>query len=432
MSAQTNKLVFKEYVVNNEVLIVDKNPSSRNRLLKIMVDLGCKRTNIHLAGNIREAEEVMNTRTLGVVLSDYFIGGGSGFDLFKIIRAKFPEKKELCLILVTANISQSAVAKAAEEDVDSFIIKPYTVQSIQESLLATISAKVKPSDYILRIELAKSMINEGKYADAITTLKSATKLHSKPALALFYIGQAEYLLNEASKAQGSYNSGLSFNNIHYKCLVGLYDIFMRDEKFNEAYNVVKKVAKFFPANPDRLTQIVHLAIRTQNFQDMEFYYEIYTSLDERSETVKNYIGAGLYVSGKHCLITNNYDTAALYFDHIVVSCSEFTKFTRAIIKVLVEFDKAVEAEKFLTRFPTSSFEEEDYLVSDYLIASKLTEDPHKIVKVGMELYNRKIRDYECMRILLHALETIGYKEDRIAPYRAEMLALWPEKVSVSA
>ncbi len=423
------KLVFKEYVANNEVLIVDKNPSSRNRLLKIMVDLGCKRTSIHLAGTMHEAEEFMNTKNLGVVLSDYFIGGGSGFDLFKMIRAKFPDKKELSLVLVTANISQSAVAKAAEEDVDSFIIKPYTVQSIQESLLATISAKVKPSEYIMKIEAAKFLINDGNYAQAITDLKAAAKLHSKPALALFYIGQAEYLLNEANKATGSYNAGLEFNSIHYKCLVGLYDIYMKDEKFQQAYQVVKKVAKFFPANPDRLTQIVHLAIRTENFQDMEFYYEIFTSLDERSATVKNYIGAGLYVSGKHCMMQKDFETAALYFDHIAVSCSEFTKFIRAIIKVLVEFDQGLEAEKFLTRFPVTAYEEEDYLVSDFLITSKLAQDPHKIVKVGMDLYNRKIRDYECMKILLHALESIGYKEDRIAPYRAEMLALWPNKTA---
>jgi response regulator of citrate/malate metabolism len=90
---------------------------------------------IHTAGSLGEAETIVKEKNIGIVLSDYFIAGGSGFDLFKIIREKLPKNKELCLILVTANISQTAVAKAAEEDVDSFIIKPYTIQSIQESLI---------------------------------------------------------------------------------------------------------------------------------------------------------------------------------------------------------------------------------------------------------------------------------------------------------
>ncbi len=426
------KAVFKEYVDANDILIVDKNPSSRNRLLKIMYDLGCKRHMIHSCGSFQEAEEFINTKNIGVVLSDYFISGGSGFDLFKIIRQKFPHKKEMSLVLVTSNISQSAVAKAAEEDVDSFIIKPYTIQSIQDSLLNTISTKVKPSEYTLKVEEGKDMIAIAKYDGAIKVLQDAMKLHSKPALALFYTGQAEYLKAESGKAQGSYNNGLNFNNIHYKCLVGLFDLLMKDNKFHEAYQVVKKIAKFFPANPDRLSQIIHLAIKTENYQDMQFYYEIFTSLEERSSIVTKYIGAGMYISGKHHLIKNDMELASTYFDNVAVSCSEFTKFIRAIIKLLVEHDLEDEATGFLTRFPAGSNDDEDFLVSGFLINSKKAKDPNHIVKEGMELYNRNIRDYDCMKLLIKAFEQTGYKEERIAPYRQEMQSLWPDKLNISA
>ena len=97
--------VFRDYIQKIDVLIVDKNPSSRSRLLKIMYDLGCKRNKIHTAGEMAEAQELIATKNIGIVLSDYFIGGGSGFDLFKVVREKFPDKNELSLILVTSNIS---------------------------------------------------------------------------------------------------------------------------------------------------------------------------------------------------------------------------------------------------------------------------------------------------------------------------------------
>lgn len=421
------KEVFKKFLETNEVLIVDKNPGSRNRLLKTIYDLGAKRHMIHTAGSIVESQEIIKTRKIGIVLSDYFIGGGSGFDLFKMLREKFPNSKDLCLVLVTANISQTAVAKAAEEDVDSFIIKPYTIQSIQENLISTVAAKVAPSDYILKIEEGKVLITEGKYDEAIDCLKVASGMHSKPALALFYIGQAEYLKNQLNEATGSYNDGLNFNSIHFKCLVGLYEIFMREERFTEAYGVVKKIAKYFPANPDRLTQIVRLAVRTQNYEDMQMYYEIFTALEIRTEILINYIGAGMYIAGKHCLLNNKPESAVQFFDNIAVSCSEFTKFLRAVINVLIENSMAGEAEKYLSRFEPAARESEDYLVSNYLVTSKKKDDNGLIIKTGLQLYNRKIRDYNCMQIMIEAMKKGGYKQEKVAPYEEEMTKLYPDK-----
>lgn len=426
------KEILKKFLAEHEVLIVDKNPSSRNRLLKTIYDLGAERHMIHTTGNLSEAQEIIETKKLGLVLSDYFIGGGSGFDLFKLIREKDPGNKELCLVLVTSNISQSAVAKAAEEDVDSFIIKPYTIQSIQENLISTIVAKIKPSDYMVKIEEGKKLIAQARYNEAIKILNQAVQMHPKPALALFYIGQAEYLKNRVEQASDSYNEGLNFNNIHYKCLVGLYEIFMKEEKFKEAYQVVKKIAKYFPANPDRLAQIVRLAVITGNYRDMGMYYEIFTSLEVRLRVLTNYIGAGLYVAGKYFLQNNERDLALEYFDHIGVSCAEFSKFLRGVISVLVENNYGTEAEKFLARFDPSMKEHEDYLISEFLVSSKQSKDNGLVIKMGLEVYNKNIRDLKVLQALISAMEKGGFKEDKIAPYREEMHSRYPEQADISA
>lgn len=421
------KLVVQEYLSNYAVLVVDKNSSSRNRLLKVMVDLGTKRNMIHTAGSMIEAEEILKTQKIGLVLSDYFVGGGSGFDLFKVVRNKFADNKNLCLILVTSNISQTAVAKAAEEDVDSFIIKPYTLQSIQENLLSTISAKIKPSAYIVKIEKGKDQMAKGAYADAVKTFEEAIPLHQRPSLAMFYMGQAQYMLTETEAAKGKYNKGLSFNSIHFKCLVGLFELFMKEEKFVEAYQVVKKVAKYFPANPDRLTQIIRLAIMTKNYEDMESYYEIFTQLEERNSQMINYVGAGLFIAGKWYLLENRDASAFQIFEKIAVSCSEFTKFLRAIISTLVEHGKAEEASKYLVRFQAGSLDAEDYLVSDFLLkCASPSADSSFIIQKGLDLYNRNIKDYLCMRYLVDAMVQQDLSE-KAEPFVREMERLFPDK-----
>jgi CheY-like chemotaxis protein len=428
MSKDDKKTVFKAFIEKHDILVVDKNPTSRSRLIKIMSDLGSKRHMIHSVGTFKEAIDIINEKNIGVVLSDYFVGGGSGFDLFKLAREKNPAKK-ICLILVTSDLNQSTVAKAAEEDVDSYVIKPFTVESIQENLINTIADKVKPSKYIVTIEEGKELIAQGRYDEAIAKLQEALPMSTKPALAMFYIGQAEFLKQITDQAQGSYKKGLSYNNIHFKCLSGLFDLLMSRNQYAEAYEVVKKVAKYFPASPDRLQQVIRLAVQTNNFQDMHSYYELFTSLDERSNATINYIGAGLYVSGKYFMINNAKDEALKLFEAIGVSCSIFTKYPRAIITVLVENNLVNEAEKFLSRFDPSSRNEIDYLISDYLVDSIKFNDPNRLVKSGLELYNKNIKDQRCMEIMIKSMRECGYKEEKINDFVFEINKLWPEKTA---
>jgi CheY-like chemotaxis protein len=419
--------LFKSFMEEHDILIVDKNPSSRNRLSKIVFELGSKRSMIHTASSLEEAQTIIHKKNVGVVLSEYIITGGSGFDLFKLVRDKNPHKRELCHILVTSNISQAAVAKAAEEDVDSFIIKPYTIQGIKENLLSTISQKISPSEYIVIVEEGKLLLTEKKYAEAITTLKEACKLHPKPSLALFYIGQAEYLKNRINEATESYQQGLQFINIHYKCLVGLFELFMRENNHREAYQVVRKISKYFPANPERLSQVVRLAIQTKNFEDMNFYYEIFTSLEERNEELTNYLGAGMYVAGKYFLQKNKPELALELFQNVAVSCSEFTKFLRAIVTILVEHNMGQEAESFLKRFPAGTIDSVDYRVCEFLITSKIKKDQGFILKMGLDLYNQHIRDYQCMKALVQAMVNSGQGQEKINPLLEEISTLYPEK-----
>jgi CheY-like chemotaxis protein len=395
---------------------VDKNPASRTRLIKIMCDLGCKKHTIHSSGSLVEAESFISTKKIGVILSDFEISGGSGFDLFKKIRVENPDNKNLCLILVTSSMSQSTVAKAAEEDVDSFVIKPFTVSGIQETLVATIAGKVSPPPYIVEIEKGKECMNAGKFDEALAVFEHAKTLHSKPSLALFYIGRVEHLRKVLNEAQEAFDEGISLNSIHFKCLLGLFEVFIEEKKYHKAYAVVKKLAQYFPANSDRLMQIIRLAVQTENYLDMQSYYDIFVTLDERSVIMKKYMASGMYIAGKYALINGHQEEALQYFNNILVSCSEFTGITKAIISLLIRHNLLEMAEKIHARFPDGSIGTSDYEVSEFLILSLKAKDPNVLVKEGLDLYNKQIIDPHAMEILIETMRSCGYKNEKIAPF----------------
>ncbi|MFW5887273.1 MAG: response regulator, partial [Bacteriovoracia bacterium] len=334
--AQKKRELFKSFLLNNQVLIVDRIASSRTRLARTLSHMGAPLHKIHMTSNFKQAQTLFSQHRPKLVLCDYRIWGGSAFDLFRSFRENEKFSKDCIFIMVTANVTQAIVAKAAEEDVDAYILKPYNQQVFEKTLINGVMTRLYPSRYMLLIEKGKELLVQQNFEDALDVFDEAKKHSKEPSLACFYYGQTEYFLNKLNKAREDYEQGLEYNKIHYKCLVGLFDLFMKQERFDDAYRVVRKVAEYFPANPDRLGQVVHLAIRTGNFEDIPFYYDLYTDLDERGESIIQYISAGLYVSGKYFLLNKQTEKALQLYEKLAICCEGRSLFIRSMIEVLVD------------------------------------------------------------------------------------------------
>lgn len=414
------ELKFKKFLQDNEILIVDKNNFTRKRLAELLLSLGAKESNIHSVNSLHEALTIIQTRSIRLILSDYVIVGGSGFELFKAMNEEYPHSREIVNVLVTSNISQTAVTEAAEKEVDAFIIKPFTQSIFTECLMAGILSKIAPGDYLEQIEMAKNSIEKGNYDQAIEILNEAAFLHPRPALAFFYIGQAEYLKSSLQNAHDAYQQGINYNNVHFKCLMGLYEAFLKEGKLEQAYDVIKKLVNFFPANSQRMTEIIRLAIQTENFRDMQTFYRIFTALDNKSPELINFIGAGLYVSGKHHLIRGQIDEAVKVFDQVAMTCMDQPKFIRAAIVALIKYEQVQKAEKYLDWFEGEGKSSNDFKVSQFLINYKRGEKEQELIHQGLELYDQNVREGLYLEALADLLQRNGHYEDKLAILRRDL------------
>lgn len=424
MKSDQKAVQFKEFLEKNQILIVDKSSASRRRLTKTLVDMGARRNQLHSVAHYEEAVDIIKENNPQLILSDYMVTGGSGFDLFTFNRQLYPDDKYCISIMITSNISQSAVAKAAEEDVDSFIIKPYTVQSLEKSLIGAVTSKLYPSEYAQAIDEGKTLMFAGEYEKAMEVFTAATMLHSKPSLAHFYHGQCQYFLKQSQEAKDDYSKGLEINNIHYKCQIGLYEIFKKENKLKEAYEVVKNIAKYFPANPERLKEVIRLAITTENYADMEDYYNIFVELDQRTEDVITHVCAGMFVYGKYKNLQGDQDKMKEVFDKIGISCAGLTRFLKSMIEVLVENNIYSDARKLVSRFAVGEDNRSDYEICYFLAESHFMSNPERITK-GLELFNKEFKHPLALKILINSLYKEG-SEKKAEQYLDEGNHLWPE------
>ena len=375
---------FRDFLKGQSVFIVDGASASRRRLAATMVGLGAQMSKVTLHGSFEEAEADMKARKPRVVICDYMIGGRSGLDLLQAQRSAFPEGKDCLFMLVTGNTSQSAVARAAEEDIDSFILKPYTINSLTESIVSAAINKLYPSEYRKIVEEGKLLLFGGQIDESMVVFERAIGMNSKPALACFYYGQAETLKQALADARGSYLKGISFNKIHYKCLVGLFELFMSQKAYREAYDVIRRVQKYFPANPKRLASVIRLAVLNEKFEDIETLYSIFKDMELRDDEIVRHMIAGLIVAGQNRLRKGESPRAVEIFNDAAISCAGQTNFLRKIIEVMSDHNLGEPMQDVLSRFPLNKQKETDYLVSRYLFMNQ-TAQPGISIQFGQNL-----------------------------------------------
>lgn len=404
-ASKENQEAVKEYLKTRKVLIVDPSTTTHSGLYDIFQDLGAPPNNIILANTFSQGESLVVSEKPSVVVAEFNIGTHSGLELLQKQREQRPkENKETIFVIVTSNTSQSAVAQAVEENIDAYVIKPYTLDSVQLILSNAIARKVRPPEYDLVIEEGKKLLEEGKFKEADEKFTKATQLNSSPSLAYYYLGYLKYIQDFLKESKDQYTAGLQYNNIHYKCLIGLYELFMAEKEHEKAYEVARKITENFPTTSKRLSEVLRLAILSGKFQDIEEYYQIFTQIDEKDETLIHHVCAALIVCGKHFLTTKKDVNKALdLFRKATKTGKSRSSFIKEIILSLLEHDLLKESVSFLSQFLPEDQKSADFLVCQLLIKSKNGLSSQATIQEGQALLNQGIVSHDLYLLMIKNL-----------------------------
>jgi tetratricopeptide (TPR) repeat protein len=424
LSDRQEKL-FADFLAPRKILIADSYGASRSGLAKIIVAMGAKPGNLTLIDNYVDGMRMVQSLQPEVLIVDYSLGNSNGLDLSEETKT-YKNRDDKLFVLVTGNSSQSAVAQAAEEDVDVFILKPYTIKGFTEILMRTVLAKIYPSDYIKAIQAGKKLLEANETDAAVLEFDKAVTLNEKPTLAYYYQAQAKLMKDLFTEAEKSYNSGLQVNNLHYKCLTGVFDLLIKQKRNTDAYAVVKQLARFFPANPNRLGQVLSLAINTGNYADVEQYYETFKEIEVRNDDLVRYVCASLVVCGKHFFRQHQKDKALEFLKKASVSAAGKPLILREIITVLVDNKLLPEAEDVLKRFPDDIRKDSHFLVASFLVRNLSEGDKAKLIPDLRNMVRDEIKEPLIWYWLIYHL--VDYKKtDEAETICDEAIKLWPAK-----
>lgn len=116
---------------NLKVLIVDDFATMRRILKNILKQIGLK--NISEADNGKTALKELKKEKFDLVLCDWNMPEMPGIELLNQVRAD-KELKDIAFVMVTAEAQRENILEAVKAGVNSYIVKPFTAETIDEKL----------------------------------------------------------------------------------------------------------------------------------------------------------------------------------------------------------------------------------------------------------------------------------------------------------
>lgn len=312
------------------ILIVDRNFASRVAIRELLVEMGAVENQLVFCKSLSEAFAAVKKREPQLIISDYLLDDGLGTALLEKHGPRF------IFFLLSSDTSYATVAKAAEEEVDNFMFKPYAQADFKKLLSETIEKRLSPCSKVDLIRAGKDAMASGELDQAIETFEKLKELQNAFAVGCSYLGAVKVFKSEPDLARIDYSNGLEKNDIHFRCMSGLYETLMAKQSTEEAYEILKKIVFSYPEHPGRLSQALTLAVKTKNFVDVETFYAVFESMHEKTDSLVNHMGSALSVNGRFHLMKKNVFRAMTSFERSLQLSSGQQKFMAYIVSHLTQ------------------------------------------------------------------------------------------------
>jgi len=123
--------------LNMNVLIVDDFATMRRILKNIMKQIGF--SNISEAENGKNALKLLKSEPIDLVLCDWNMPEMAGIDLLNAVRGD-DQLKAMPFVMVTAEAQKENILEAVKAGVSSYIVKPFTAETVEEKLKKVFSS----------------------------------------------------------------------------------------------------------------------------------------------------------------------------------------------------------------------------------------------------------------------------------------------------
>jgi CheY-like chemotaxis protein len=372
--ALTLERTARQYLKAKKILIIDHSAASREGLKSLFLDLGVEENQMISSVKFSDALETMKEHKPSIIISEFYVGEQSALELSTEMNSYLENRLEKLFMIVTTNASETAVAEAAEGDVDAYVLKPFSKNHLREHILKIIYPKLNPSEYVQLIEQGKRHLELKEWDEAEKCFKKAEPICESRSSLYYYLGKTNEGRGKLDEAFTCYEECLKESPLNFRCLNSKLEILEKQEKYPEAYGVAQVINAAFPMSPHRLGKVIQLAVFTQNFAEVQKLFDKFKKLEKPPISLKKMVSAALYVCGKFLVQKNMEESALRAFRDAIITGNSDPLVIEKSVTFLLEAGQKNTAEILFKLYPPERRHESHFQKLEKTLLAPLRKD----------------------------------------------------------
>jgi two-component system chemotaxis response regulator CheY len=123
-------------------LVVDDYSTMRRIIKNLLHDLGY--ANVTEADDGNTALPLLQNGSFDFLITDWNMPGMAGLDLLKAVRSN-EKLKKMPVLMLTAEAKREQIVEAAQAGVSGYVIKPFTAQTLKETIDKILESRAVPA-----------------------------------------------------------------------------------------------------------------------------------------------------------------------------------------------------------------------------------------------------------------------------------------------
>ena len=271
----------------SKILVVDDNANARKTVRNMLRMIGY--VNISDAADGDIAFNMLKARQFDFIIVDLYMPRVGGLELLQLIRDE-PSLRNLPFLMITADTDTGHITRAAEEDVDGYIIKPFVAETLEKKIISIIEKNVNPPKVEVHLKLGNVYMDNLLYEKALVEYEKAKQIKPQSARITHAMGRVYKALGDIDKAENSFVEAVTYNPRYIKVQQSLGELHLERGNEAEAIKYLKQAAAISPNDSSRQTKLGKLYAKNSQFEEAETAFQQAINSDPKNAELQTQIG----------------------------------------------------------------------------------------------------------------------------------------------
>lgn len=409
----------KAFFIKKKVMILDPQKSMKITLKKILFGFGIElKDMLFVEGSFEEAIKEMSIHRPEIIFTPYTLSDKTVVDIYLHHEGLYPNRLDAAFFVLSTDNSLATASIALDYDIDAFLAEPFTMTSITETIQESLRPKLLATPFDFEYSRAMVTLKEGKIEQAkeLSNVLNSIK-GARFDKAVHFQGLCAFEEANFGEAIKYFKQSDTIKPDAYRNLKALAKSYNSAQLWTEAYETHRKLIEKFPLGPERIPELIKLAVLNKRYDDIFFFYDFFHKLEVQDKIIKRHISAGLAICGKFLLETGK-KKKGIEAIRLSAEYSEGSlEILKSIIPALLKAGVFSNARELLMKYHDELGEINDYKILELEILSQSANKQKEALAFGYRLLRSGVIETEVYTTVL----SLSYKLKRNPKFIADLL-----------